>query len=214
MRKLKIVAKHNLRVGQKCIDWQDCHCGTDDEILPLEKFLNQFDEDSRNYPTFDGGDNFDLKCTANGNVKYLTKKRLEFRERYKRFSVSDNHGGLPEEMGEVIIIHVQDAQGSTLYSMAILHPDCFDWDRWLKYRAKSNGAGWLKRTFWLKGKEIFENIHDRKIKESVVQAANEIAEQLNVNVIYAGHYHTDQVFKLKKGRELRLLGRGRREFIL
>lgn len=213
MRKLKIVATHNLKVGQKCIEWQDCHCGTDDETLPLEKFLNQFDQDSRDYPTFDGGDNFDLKCTANRNVKYLTRKRIDFRLRYLLFSVSCNHGGLPEEIGEVIIINVQDAQGSTIYRIAILHPDCFDYERWSKYRAKSNGMGWLKRNTWLRLKEKYENFN-HKIKDEVLIAANEIAEQLNVNVVQGGHYHTDQVLRLKKGRELRLFGRGRREFIL
>lgn len=209
--KYRIVATHYIKQGSEIPTYQDCHLGSTAACMSVDEFLAKFTADVATYPLVLAlGDNWDMMCVANKLVAWLQAKRNLFRAMYRKLCVSGNHSGEPSQIGEVIIVHVTNEAGEVIYSIAFLHPDCFDYERWLKYRGKAKGAGWLKRTFWVNGIETFEKLHDRKIKQKVIDAAREACKELGVQKIYGGHYHIDSIIDLGNKLTLQLLGRGRR----
>jgi len=213
--KYKIVATHYIKQGSKLYLYQDGHLGsTASSWKSVDEFLASFYQDSLAGLAIANGDNRDIICTANKHVPAMKAERVAFRAKYPRQCNSGNHSGEPSQIGEVIIVHVTDKAGVVLYSIAVTHGDALaDYDRWLKYRQKAHGAGWFKRTFIVNAIETFEKLHDRKIKQKLITAAQDMCDELKVSKIIIGHFHHDELVQLGQQCTLQLMGRGRRVMV-
>lgn len=197
--KWTVVGIHQYRAGSFIGVSSDTHLGSTSVIkkykgLPLEKqvefYIAEMEGSHIARPTFHIGDNFDMRNVQKKKLSWFERVRDAFKRKWSEFWSSGNHSGRPLEMGEVIIIEVLDVYGQTIGRIGITHLDgVIDWDGWMKYRHKPNGAGFWKRGVILNIIEGVEYFRERKMDEDFLNDCVAFCTELNVDTVIGGHVH-------------------------
>jgi len=179
--------------------YADCHLGSPIEIKPDGLF-----DPSGN--TILLGDIVDLANCENKMVEYYNNLRHQFIRIHKDNYIDGNHERIYSFTNNFVI------KNNIIFAHGDLEAN---FEKWVKYRQKSHGAGWFKRKFIIPFIREAEEIINRKPKEEFLLGAWNLAKLSKCTTYVCGHFHPKEKIDIfYRGVRIIIVPRGMTELEL
>lgn len=216
MFKNKVVGVHYVQQGSKIGVLSDCHIGSTNACMSFDTFKSLMDiNKDPSKLIFDLGDNIDLKNIRHKELPTYRDRYESLRTIWRRHSVSGNHDGNQNTIGECIIVHVNNSSDSLIKTIVFTHFDNqSNSEHWYKYRGKSKGAGFFRRGIIVNLIEWAEYLGKRSPNGDFIENCVLTCSQLTADEIHGGHLHPQQEMVIAAGSDKKIVihPRGYSEF--
>lgn len=167
--------------------FNDLHIGSPYELMGLDVDLT-----TKIYPDTIGvsiGDVYDRKNVKKSLLPLLEQRLARHKSDFSGRYVGGNHELVPIELNPWIEID----------GIGFMHGDILFWDynKASQFRAKSPGAGWLKRSFVQTIDEL-RTVKPEHVGQDFFDRAEKYMKIIGCHTLICGHHHPKKVLKYEK----------------